>query len=131
MPEMPSACVRCGTRYGLTRQPFAIRSGGRTDSVDLLFCPACWRRRLTARHVSRIAVVVVLIASLGGAALAVATSSLSPAVVGSAIAALVVAAAYLNWRSAAPRLAQLPDGSTGIDVPGHGPVRVAVGDGDN
>ena len=41
MPEMPKRCARCGTPYGLSRQPF--RFGARTVDRD---APTSWQTRL-------------------------------------------------------------------------------------
>jgi hypothetical protein len=129
MPELPKACARCGTPYGLTRQPFsfAVRGQGalpwRRRSVDLLFCHACWKRRETAVRFRRLAVAVFLVAVPGGAILSVLTSSAPPAVVGGVVGlATLLAAAWLE-RSSLPRHTAGPKTLT-IDVPNVGRVDV-------
>ena len=129
MPDLPKACVRCGTPYGLTRQPFrfAVRGQGalpwRRRTVDLPFCHACWKRRETAVRFLRVAVAVFLVAAPGGAALSILTSSAPPAIVGGIVGlATILAAARLEW-SSLPR--HVADAKTlTIDVPNVGRVDV-------
>ena len=67
---------------------------------------------------------MILVAVLGGAALAIATSSAAPAVVGTLIGILIIAGVLAYSRAAALRPATMPDGSPGIDIPGHGAFRL-------
>jgi hypothetical protein len=118
MPETPRACVRCGSPYGLSRQPF--RLGVR--AVDLYACQACWRRYVTAGRVARLAALLCGITVAGGAALGVASGSLAPAVVGSFVGGVCFGAALGYWRWCGPRRAR--GAGFAVDVPGVGRVRV-------
>jgi hypothetical protein len=119
MPEMPKRCARCGTPYGLSRQPF--RFGTRT--VDLFACPPCWKRYEKSRIVVRTASTVGAVAAAGGTALSVASLGVAPAVVGCGLAAALAGVAFAYRRANAPRRVK-GDGVV-VDVPGTGPVRVA------
>jgi len=118
MPEMPKRCARCGTPYGLSRQPF--RFGAR--SVDLFVCPPCWKRHETSRIVLRTATTVGAVAAVGGTSLSVASLGVAPALVGCGLGAALAGVAFAYRRANAPRRAK-GDGIV-VDVPGVGPVRV-------
>ena len=129
MPELPKACVRCGTPYGLTRQPFrfAVRGKGalprRRRTVDLPFCHACWKRRETAVRFLRVAVAVFVVAAGGGAVLAILTSSAPPAIVGGIVGlATLLVAARLEWSSLPRHVANAK--TLTLDVPNVGRVDV-------
>lgn len=126
MPEMPGACVRCGTPYGLTRQPLA--AGGpvwRRRRVDVPFCAACWRRLATARRLAPVAAAVFAVAAGGGLALALASRAAGPALVGLAVGAAALAAGLWYLRAASPRRR----GSV-LEVPGAGRVDLSGRDPD-
>ena len=118
MPEMPKRCARCGTPYGLSRQPF--RFGART--VDLFACPPCWKRHELSRVVLRTAATVGAVAAVGGIALSVVSAGLAPVLIGCGLAVVLVGAALAYRRANAPRRVK-GDGIV-VDVPGAGPVRV-------
>jgi hypothetical protein len=118
MPEMPKACARCGTPYGLSRQPF--RFGTRV--VDLFACPPCWRRHEASRTVLRTASTVSVLAAAGGTGLSAASAGVAPAVIGCGLAAVLAGAALAYRRANAPK--RVKGAGIVVDVPGIGPVRV-------
>ena len=107
--------MRCGTPYGLARH--AYRLGAR--QLDLPFCPACWRRYVTARQIFAVAAAVAALAVAGGAVVTVMTRSYLPAAVGALVGLPTLAAAYFHLRASRPR--RVPGG---IDVPGIGHVEI-------
>jgi hypothetical protein len=123
MPELPRACVRCGTPYALTRQPIVLSRLGRT--VDLPFCQACWKRVEVARRVKLVALPVAVLTFFVGLVLRAATDANGPLLVAVALAAAVMGAAWAYARSALPRYSSKGRKGIEIDVPGVGAVRIA------
>jgi hypothetical protein len=121
MPDLPRACVRCGTPYALTRQAVAVP---RLDkSLDLPFCQACWKQVEIARRARFVAVPVVALTLLGGLLLRVATSANAPLFVAIAIGAVIIVAVWLFSRRALPKYSLGRD-AVEIHVPGVGPVKI-------
>jgi hypothetical protein len=120
MPEIPKACVRCATPYGLARQPVAFRAGLRRFRVDLPLCPPCLRRYETSRRLATIAWVVSTIAGIGGLALAAATHSPAPALLGLLVAGGALAGGQGYYRASRPRAVRTESGALAVDVPNSG-----------
>lgn len=123
MPEVPKACVKCGTPYGLTRQP--VVAPGFRSGIDLPFCQACWKRIQLARRVRVLAIGVASTILLGGLVLYQATGRQTPVYLALALDFAVVAAAQWFSRRALPKYAAR-GGAVEIDVPGSGKVRLAA-----
>jgi hypothetical protein len=124
MPDLPRACVRCGTPYALTRQAVAVP---RLNTVlDLPFCQACWKRVEVARRARFVSVPVAALILLGGLLVRVATGANVPLLIAVALCAAIVVAVRLFTRRALPRY-KLGRDAVELRVPGVGPVRIPKG----
>jgi len=121
MPELPRACVRCGTPYALTRQAVHVPSLDR--SLDLPFCQACWKRIELARRARLVALPVVAVVLLGGLILRAAADSFTPLLVALVICASILGAAWAYTRSALPKYKLRRDG-VDIHVPNVGAITI-------
>jgi hypothetical protein len=121
MPDLPRACVRCGSPYGLTRQAVDVPSLDKV--VDLPFCQACWKRVEVARRARLIAVPVAAVTLLGGLVLRAATGGSAPLVIACAICVAVVAAVWFHWKRSLPRYSVHRD-AVELHIPGSGAVKI-------
>jgi hypothetical protein len=121
MPDLPRACVRCGTPYALTRQAVLVPSLDRT--LDLPFCQSCWKGVEVARRARLVAVPVAALVFLGGLVLKIATDTNAPLLVALAICAAVIGLAWFVSRRALPKYKLRRDGVE-IHVPKNGSVTI-------
>jgi hypothetical protein len=122
MPDLPRACVRCGTPYALTRQAVVVPSLDR--SLDLPFCQACWKQVEIARRARLVAIPVAAITLLGGLVLRVATGANAPLLVAFALCMSIVVAVWIFSRRTLPKYTLSRD-AVDIHVPGVGPVKIS------
>jgi len=130
IPEAPKACIRCGTPYGLTRQPLLVQLGGAVPAkvrfVDLPFCPRCWRRHESTRLVVRVAALLAVLAMGLGAAFAVASWSWTPLLAAAVVGLGSLLAALVVRRRALPVVVSTSADEVVFAVPNAGDVRVRV-----
>ena len=83
MPQVPQACVMCGTPYSLSRQAFRFSR----REIDLPVCSSCWKRHVASRTILRIAILLASVVVVGGVAAGLVASAFAPPVLGALIAA--------------------------------------------
>ena len=121
------ACVRCGTPYGLSRQPLLVRLGGsRIRYVDVPFCARCWRMHESTRSIVFVASGVAFAALLVGLAVSVVARDSVPAVATTVVGLGTLLAALVVRRKALPVVRRASSDETVLEVPGIGEVRVRV-----
>lgn len=126
-PDVPMACVRCGTPYGLTRQPLLVRLGGsRIRHVDVPFCPRCWRMHESTRSVVFVAVGAAVAAVVVGAVVSAVARDWVPAVASAVVGLATLVVALVIRRNALPVVKRVSREETVLEVPGVGEVRVRV-----
>lgn len=121
------ACVRCGTPYGLTRQPLFVRPGrNRIRHVDVPFCPRCWSLHESTRSVVFVAAGVALAAIIVGVSVSMVARDWVPAVASIVVGLAGLLVALVVRRKALPVVKRVSGDETVIEVPGVGEVRVRV-----
>lgn len=127
IPDVPKACVRCGTQYGLTRQPLLVRFGrSKIRFVDLPFCPKCWRLHESTRSIVMVASGVAVAALFVGVAVSFVARDWLPVVASVVVGLGCLLAALVIRRNALPVVRRVSDEESALDVPEVGEVRIRM-----